>query len=44
MHSPRLFVPVEAVPWADDTEQELSRLAPSVWELSGDICTFGAAA
>ena len=32
--------PVQVVPWSDETKQELSRLAPSVWELSGDVSTF----
>jgi len=42
VHSLGLFVPVQAVPWAYEAEQELSRVAPSVWDLCGDVCTFGA--
>jgi len=30
------------VPWADEAEQQLPRLAPSAWELSGDIRIFWA--
>jgi len=40
--SSSLCVPVRAEPWADEAEQQLSRLAPSVWQLSGDVHTFGA--
>jgi len=28
------------VPWADKGQQELSRLASSPWELSGEVCAF----
>jgi len=38
--SPGLFGPVQAVPWADKGQQELSRLASSPWELSGEVCAF----
>jgi len=30
------------VPWADEAEQQLSRLAPSGYELSADVRIFGA--
>jgi len=33
---------VRAVPWADEAEQQLSRLEPSGCELAGDVCIFGA--
>jgi len=33
---------VRAVPWADEAEQQLSRLAPSGCQLSADVRTFGA--
>jgi len=33
--SPRLCGLVQAVPWSHKAEQQLSWLAPSVWELSG---------
>ena len=32
---------VRAVPWADEAEQQLSRLAPSACQLSADVRTFG---
>ena len=32
--------PVKGVPRVDEGEQELSRLGPSVWELSRGVCTF----
>jgi len=41
-HSLGLFVPLEALQWAEEAEQQLSRLAPSAWELPGDVRTFGA--
>ena len=40
--SPSLCGPLKAGPRADEAEQELSKLAPSLWELPGDVCTFGA--
>ena len=40
--SPSLCASVQAVHWADENEQHLSRLAPSGKELSGDIRIFGA--
>jgi len=40
--SPSLCASVRAVPWADEAEQQLSRLVLSVCELSADICIFGA--
>jgi len=33
---------VLAVPWEDEAEQQLSRLAPSACELSADFLIFGA--
>jgi len=42
VHSPIVCGPVQAVPWVDEGEQELSRITPSVWELSGYVCTFWA--
>jgi len=33
---------VQAVPWADEREEKLSWLAPSMWDLFGDIYTFRA--
>jgi len=30
------------VPWADQAEQQLSRLAPSACDLSADVRIFGA--
>jgi len=38
----RLCASVRAVPWADETEQQLSRLAPSGCQLSADVCIFTA--
>jgi len=35
-------MPVNGVPWMDEGQHQLSRLAPSVCQLSGDICTFRA--
>ena len=32
---------VRAVPWADEAEQQLSRLFPSGCELSADVPIFG---
>ena len=40
--SPILCASVRALPWADEAEQQLSRLAPAGYHLSADICTFGA--
>jgi len=40
--SPSLCASVWAGPWADEAEQQLPRLAPSAWELSGDIRIFEA--
>ena len=40
--SPSLCVSVRAVPWADEAEQQLSRLALSGCELSEDVRIFGA--
>ena len=40
--SPILCASVRAVPWADEAEQQLSRLAPSACHLSADVRTFGA--
>jgi len=40
--SPSLCASVRAVPWADEAEQQLSRLAPSVCELSGVVRIFEA--
>ena len=37
-----LFVPLEALQWAEEAANKLCRLAPTVWELCGDIFTFGA--
>ena len=34
--------PVRAVPWADEAEQQLSRLALSACELSADVRIFRA--
>jgi len=33
---------VQAVPWADEAEQQISRLALSGCELSADVRIFGA--
>jgi len=41
-NSPSLCASVQAVPWADEAEQQLSRLAPSGCQLSADIRIFGA--
>jgi len=35
-------VPVRAVPWADEAEQQFSRLAVSACELSADVRIFRA--
>ena len=40
--SPILYASVRAVPWADEAEQHLSRLALSVCELSADVRIFRA--
>jgi len=40
--SPSLCASVRAVPWADEAEQQLSRLAPSDCELSADVRNFRA--
>ena len=40
--SPSLCASVRAVPWADEAEQQLSRLALSACKLSADFCMFGA--
>ena len=40
--SPSLCASVRAVPWADEAEQQLSRLALSACELSADIHILGA--
>ena len=40
--SPSLCASVRAVPWADEAEQQLSRLAPSPCQLSADVRIFGA--
>jgi len=37
-----LCASVQAVPWADEAEQQLSRLAPSGCQLSADLAIFGA--
>ena len=39
--SPSLCASVGAVPWADEAEQELSRLALSACELSADVRILG---
>jgi len=36
--SPSLCASVRAVKWADEAEQQLSRLAPSGCKLSADVC------
>jgi len=41
--SPSLCASVQAVPWADESEQHLSRLALSGCELSADVRIFVAA-
>jgi len=38
---PSLCASVRAVPWADEAEQQLSRLAISDCELSADVHIFG---
>ena len=40
--SPTLCASVRAVPWADEAEQQLSKLAPCVFELQEDVRIFGA--
>jgi len=40
--SPSLCASVRAAPWADEAEQQLSRLALSGCELSADIHIWGA--
>ena len=40
--SPSLCASVRAVPWADEAEQQLSRLASSGCEVSADVPFFGA--
>ena len=40
--SPSLYASVRAVPWADEAEQQLSRLAFSACELSADVRVFRA--
>jgi len=40
--SPSLCASVEAVPWADKAEQQLSSLGLSDCQLSTDVCIFGA--
>jgi len=40
--SPSLCASVRVVQWADETEQQLSRLAPSGCQLSADIRIFEA--
>jgi len=39
---PYLCASVRAVRWADEDEQQLSRLAPSDCQLSADVRVFGA--
>jgi len=39
--SPSLYALARAMACTDEAEQQLSRLAPSVCELSGDFSTFG---
>jgi len=39
--SPSLCASVRAVPWADEVEQHLSRLALSACEVSADVRIFG---
>ena len=39
--SPILCASVRAVPWADEAEKQLSRLAPSGCQLSADVHIFG---
>jgi len=40
--SPSLCASVRAVPWADEAEQQLSRLDPSFCQVSADFCLIGA--
>jgi len=40
--SPILCASAQVVPWADEAEKPLSRLAPSGCQLSADVPTFGA--
>ena len=40
--NPSLCASVRAVPWAEEAEQQLSRLALSGCELSVDVCIFRA--
>ena len=40
--SPSLCASVRAVPWADEAEQQLSRLALSACELSADLRLYRA--
>jgi len=40
--SPSLCASVQAVPWADEAEQQLSRIAISGCHLSADVRIFGA--
>ena len=40
--SPSLGASVRAVQWADDAEQQLSRIDPSGCQLSADVRIFGA--
>ena len=40
--SPSLCSSVQAVPWADEAEQQLSRLALSACKLSADVSIFRA--
>jgi len=40
--SPSLCASPRAVPWADEAEQQLSRLALSASQLSADVCNFTA--
>ena len=40
--SPSLCASLRAVPWADEADKQLSRLAPSACQLSADVGIFGA--
>ena len=40
--SPRLCASVRGGSWADEAEQQLSRIAHSACKLSGDVRIFGA--
>jgi len=40
--SPSLSASVQALPWADEAEQQLCRLALSACELSADVRILGA--